>query len=97
MGRYIDADKAVEAIRKYADIKHNNGEQIEYINGILKSISVIIEQPTADVVEVVHCGECKFADNSCAYGLVCICEQGGMQSTIVSKRDYCSHGKRRTE
>lgn len=49
----------------------------------------------ADFVEAVHCGECKFTDDSCAYGLVCICEQGGMQGTIVSKRDYCSCGKRK--
>lgn len=44
---------------------------------------------------VVKCDECKYADDSCAYGLVCICEHGGMLGTIVSKRDYCSCGKRR--
>ena len=46
----------------------------------------------ADHAEVIKCVKCKFADDSCAYGLVCICEHGGMQGTIVSKRDYCSCG-----
>ena len=51
---YINREQTEKAIRKYADQKHSNGEQIEYVNGILKSISVINEQPTADVVEVKH-------------------------------------------
>ncbi len=51
---YINKEKTEEAIRKYADQKYSNGEQIEYVNGILKSISVINEQPTADVEEVKH-------------------------------------------
>lgn len=49
---YINRKNTEEAIRKYADEKHSNGEQIEYINGILKSISVINEQPTANVEEI---------------------------------------------
>ncbi len=49
----------------------------------------------ADFVEVVKCGECKFTDNRCAYGIVCICEHGGMQGAFVSKTDFCSYGKRR--
>ncbi len=51
---YLDKEKTIEAIRKYADVKHSNGEQIEYVNGILKSISIINEQPIADVYEEVH-------------------------------------------
>lgn len=48
---YISRKQTEDAIRKYADQKHSNGEQIEYINGILKAISVINEQPAADVVK----------------------------------------------
>ena len=51
---YLNKEKTIEAIRKYADIKHSNGEPIEYVNGILKSVSVISEQPSADVEEVKH-------------------------------------------
>lgn len=51
---YINRKQTEDAIRKYADQKHSNGEQIEYINGILKAISVINEQPAADVKEVKH-------------------------------------------
>ena len=55
---YINRKQTEDAIRKYADQKHSNGEQIEYINGVLKAISVINEQPAADVEEVKH-GEWK--------------------------------------
>lgn len=48
---YINRKNTEDAIRKYADTKHCNGEQIEFVNGILKSISVIKEQPSADVVD----------------------------------------------
>ncbi len=51
---YINRKNTEDAIRKYADTKHSNGEPIEYVNGILKAISVINEQPTADVAEVKH-------------------------------------------
>jgi phage terminase large subunit-like protein len=60
-----------------------------------KVLQWLLQSPTADVVEVGRCGECKFTDDSSVYGLVCICERGGMQGTIVSKRDYCSCGERR--
>lgn len=51
---YISRKQTEDAIRKYADQKYSNGEQIEYVNGILKSISVINEQPAADVTEIRH-------------------------------------------
>lgn len=51
---YINRKQTENAIRKYAELKHSNGEQIEYINGILKAISVINEQPAACVTEISH-------------------------------------------
>ena len=51
---YINRKQTENAIRKYAEMKHSNGEQIEYINGILKAISVINSQPATDVVEIIH-------------------------------------------
>lgn len=88
---YIDREQVIEAIRKYADIKHNNGEHIEYINGILKSISVINEQPTADVAEVVRCKNCKKAKNIDMFGNYrCFV----FQNTFTGIH-YCSYGERK--
>lgn len=57
MARYVDADLLEKRIRDYADKKCCNGET-ELANGILKTLSVLKEQPTADVKEVVY-GEWK--------------------------------------
>lgn len=52
--RLIDADKVEKDIRNYADKKCCNGE-IELANGILKTLTVIKEQPTAyDVDKVIE-------------------------------------------
>lgn len=100
---YIERKKAEEAIRKYADIKHSNGEPIEYVNGILKSISVINEQPTADVEEVVRCGECeywkckregllgKYVGDCYNFDFPFVCEN----RPITRENDFCSYGERR--
>lgn len=53
MARYIDAETALEDIRNLAEKHHMNGEY-EFANGILKAITRIKSQPTADVKEVVH-------------------------------------------
>lgn len=91
---YIDRDKAIAYVEEQYRLFKDDEDKQAIVEGCVEALKFT---PTADVVEVVHCGECKLADNSCAYGLVCICEQGGMQGTIVSKRDYCSCGKRRTD
>lgn len=91
MARYIDADKLIEAIRKYADVKHSNGEQIEYVNGILKSISVINEQPTADVVEVKHgewIGEYEETCSECGRSISEILDDGSYYSTEFNIKEF---------
>ena len=51
---YINRKQTEDAIRKYAEEKHLNGEQIEYVNGILKAISVVNEQPASNVAEIKY-------------------------------------------
>ena len=89
---YIDREKAEKAIRAYADIKHNNGENIIYINGILKAIRVLDELPNADVVEVVRCKDCRFNKTTDYEGKnACI-----KQSAYKNPDDFCSYGERIT-
>ena len=85
---YINRKNTEDAIRKYADIKHCNGEQIEYVNGILKSISVISEQPAADVVEVVRCKDCAVPHNKWTG-----CPK--LNGLMPPPDFFCSYGERR--
>lgn len=95
---YINRKNTEDAIRRYADIKHSNGEQIEYVNGILKAISVINEQPTADVAEVKRGywrEETKFIitdnpDDDGYWASVYICSNCGREES--RKEPYCHCG-----
>lgn len=53
---------------------------------------IIMGQPTADVVEVVRCGECtkRDAHEGDEYGT---CSNG----EYISRNDYCSLGERKTD
>ncbi len=75
MSRYIDADALKKAV---------------YRSGIdnQADISTLIEdQPTADVVEVVRCKDCKHYREE---NFHCWLMRGKM-----SLNDYCSYGERR--
>ena len=51
MSRYIDADTLIKALRRLRD-------KGELLIGIAEVMYTIDDMPTADVVEVVRCGEC---------------------------------------
>ena len=68
--------------RELAPYEENDFSQ--QINVIL---AIVDAQPTADVVEVVRCGECRHAEDS----LVLWCTE---HEQAVSRLDFCSHGAR---
>ena len=89
MPRYIDAEK----------IKFT-----EYINGDVTVSKCFVEKiPTADVVEVVRCKDCKYFNGK----IDVLCERcgdidepcGGCHYTGGCTYDdgYCHHGERRKE
>ena len=94
MARYIDADE----LRKYW-LENGINENVYNTNDVLDSIDY---QPSADVVEVCRCGECRFNVNNMEKdgydttdysGEDIVCSYfmtDGMQAT-----DFCSYGKRR--
>ena len=75
MSRYIDADKLKADIKEVADITDGKLTEFEVL-GILSG------QPTADVVEVVRCKDCKWRN-----GVMLKCN-------TYSDNDYCGHGER---
>ena len=94
MANYIDREKAIKAIRNYADIKHINGDNIIYINGILKAISILSELPNADVVFCKECIHKVLTDDGeyCPFDIVCDYHM----SDGFDENDFCSRGKRGT-
>lgn len=94
MARYIDADKFLES-------------QIERCGGVMpiigtctmdnEALSWVVEKtPTADVVEVVRCKDCKYYKaNSCFN------RQWDLESSVeiplVREDDYCSYGERKCD
>lgn len=89
MPRYIDADKFINELKTKGWLKDkfldNSAEMI--------AVEAIIDnQPTADVVEVVRCKDCKYLMFSDCYGE---CSKG--YKGIVSPNDFCSHGQKKEE
>lgn len=75
MPRYIDAEK----------IKYT-----EYINGdVTVSKDLVKKIPTADVVEIVRCKDCKyFVSEICRHDLA---------MNLICADDFCSYGEKRNE
>ena len=92
MSRYIDADKFKSDIKDVAKINCGSFTEFEVL-GILSG------QPTADVVEVVRCKDCKyFEEDIQGTGL---CSLGGQldwtNMNTMYADDFCSYGERAEE
>lgn len=103
MARYIDADKLLEELQEELDFKTSmyTGEQNEFFDRGLKcAIGDVKRQPTADVVEVVRCKDCKHwkkGDFMVGNDLKNM-EFGGGCLFVNSARfesDFCSYGERK--
>lgn len=87
--RYIDADALKRAFWEF-QMPDPNAEILIRRSTVIKTID---EQPTADVVEVVRCKDCKngefksYAPPSCRY----YCKNS---TNYHSKDFYCSMGER---
>lgn len=96
MSRYIDADK-IEYTARYVGMGEFAGFQTVAYK------SEIDEIPTADVVEVVRCKDCKHWVKGGYDPIIsrdfgsCTCEYWEHPSEYyeTSGNDYCSHGERK--
>lgn len=92
MARYIDAEPIVKNLKS----KIIN-PQTSFINTVL--IGLLDKAPTADVVEVVFCKDCKHYTNIDTYRNpprldFHWCNKFG---NITKEKDYCSYGERKIE
>ena len=85
MARYIDADNLKEDIAGARII-----QKPKYLDAE-ETLSIIDMQPTADVVEVVRCKNCKHFDSH-PEGLYGDCTLSG---DYQGNYEYCSYGERK--
>ena len=92
MSRYIDADLLLAKCRRNPLFeKCEKDKGMVYIER-----SIIDDTPTADVVEVVRCKDCKHykVRDGVHYGTRTIKSCCRSANKKVSENDYCSYGER---
>lgn len=89
MARYIDADALKEVLTKLADDPWNANTGTTWSKAYDYCIEYLDEQPTADVVEVVRCKECKYRDDDD------FCTGRGYPNALVPDDGFCDKGERR--
>lgn len=90
MSRYIDADWLAQ---KFNEILDNPKEYDKPIHDMLRELYFA---PSADVVEVVRCKDCKYArieDGEIA----CQLDDGEVHRPQWQLNDFCSYGKRKDD
>ena len=89
MSRYIDADKLIERLMHFPLflITPKNSK-----DGI---IGLSVSRPTANVVEVVRCKDCKYYEIH-KPTITLNCEREGKLIPMMPD-DYCSHGERKEQ
>lgn len=95
MSRYIDADRLVAWCQNTFQMQSTTAGKA-FVNDFL---TAVLSCPTADVVEVVRCKDCKYCHhraipNNERYE----CEYHGYSDEVVNyvnPTHYCSHGERR--
>ena len=93
MSRYIDADK-LEFLCAYNDRCIANLEECKECYDYVCGFMDIQKQPTADVVEVVRCRDCKhYVLNT--FGIKFCSESRGL--TLPYDETFCSYGERKVQ
>lgn len=91
---YIDKERIQSHLRLKCLAKYPD----TFINGLLAAANEIGEMPTADVVEVVRCADCKYCkaikDSLGNPSLYCDLTYA---KPDIDATDYCSQGERRTD
>ena len=94
MSRYIDAENISKQIADFKRVV--NSPNSDYMTGYLCALSVtegmIAKTPTADVVEVVRCKDCKDYEPH-GNGNAGICRNSKCKG-LRWDNDYCSYGER---
>ena len=86
MPRYIDADELWLQLDKRKSFEQ--GRNHAYYKGLRDAKKVLEDAPTADVVEIVRCKDCRYeCGDACLHAL-------GL-AAIESPECYCAYGERK--
>ena len=91
MARYIDADALLE------NLKNQYGEELGWQGTVnMSDVGMMIEDaPTADVVEVVRCKDCKYNAFQQPNGTIHCHAKRNLICEFRSPDDFCSYGERK--
>ena len=90
---YIERKALLQDIVETVVFSTKTGERNLEIEGARKVIGRIQAMPTADVVEVVRCKDCRLrSTEECSMYYRCNC---GEQHTWEIDNDFCSYGERK--
>lgn len=89
MSRFIDVDKIdTEKAHKRNEIYYRDS----FESGVVSTLHLLAKMPTADVVEVVRCKNCKHIGHELRFRKYS-CKL--YQMPYCSENDFCSYGKRK--
>lgn len=92
MAEYIDKEKLLRKLSRMIEYCKNDNK----VNGLTALFQVgdaIMDCPTADVVQVVRCKDCKFYEIH-KPSVTLNCERDGRLIPMMPD-DYCSYGERK--
>lgn len=98
MKRYINANALIQDIeRSRANNEHNNAIASQTHNAEHRHfIKMVLDQPTADVVEVVRCKDCIYSFMSITGETVLYCDMYPSDDHLGWDKDhYCGCGERK--
>ena len=86
MAEYIDKEKLLQKLSRMIEYCKNDNK-VNGLTALFQVCDAIMDCPTADVVEVVRCKDCKYFSEIQHCGVLGFCEPN----------EYCSRGERRNE
>ena len=93
MARYIDADKAYDALNEIT-----KGKPPQYCGIVEDCVNVIDDLPDADVVEVVRCKDCIYAFMTIDGEAAKYCDMFDSDDGVFFDKDfYCAYGERKEQ
>ena len=92
MARYIDADAVKLKVQRYLIPNTNDDGTVSVEDAERWFLKLLEETPTAEVVEVVRCKDCKFVSFVQPDGTI-HCD--AKMLTFHKPMDFCSYGERK--
>lgn len=89
MAKYINADELIDRIERMWDTHQLTNSKCKTFVNLLNA------EPSADVVEVVRCRDCKHSAPNGVYGCTLERFSAHDKSERLYSEDYCSCGERK--